>query len=114
MALILIIAALFIAAPASTGTKYLSGDPIITVAISGTNEFSPGDEVTIPIVIQNSGLKEMKITSSDIVDRDDNPDTAKMVTVDLLKNDAPGYCKIRSPDDWGYCGRIQYNRQFYC
>ena len=89
IALILIIAALFIAAPVSAGTKYLSGDPIITVAISGTNEFSPGDEVTIPIVIQNSGLKEIKMIASDIVDRDDNPDTAKMVNVDLLENGAP-------------------------
>jgi hypothetical protein len=89
MALFLIIAALFVAAPASAGTKYLGGDPIITVAISGTNEFSPGDEVTIPVVIQNSGLKDLKMIASDIVDRDDNPDTAKMVRVDLLENNAP-------------------------
>lgn len=89
MALILIIAAAIIAVPAAAGTKYISGEPEITVAISGTNEFSPGDEVTIPVIIQNSGVKDVKITGSTIVDRDDNPDTAKMVTVDLLAGDAP-------------------------
>jgi len=89
MAIFLIIAALLFAAPVSAGTKYLSGEPDITVAISGTNQFSPGEEVTIPVIIQNSGLKNIKIISTTVVDRDDNPDTAKMVTVDLLENDAP-------------------------
>lgn len=84
-----IIVAVLSVAPVSAGTKYLSGDPDITVAISGTNHFYPGQEVTIPVVIQNSGLKNLKIISSDVVDRDDNPDKAKMVTVDLLENDAP-------------------------
>lgn len=88
-ALILIFAAALVVAPVSAGSKYLSGDPEITVTISGTNEFSPGDEVTIPLVIQNSGLKEVKIVDSSVIDRDDNPDTAKMVTVDLLENGAP-------------------------
>ena len=87
--LILIIAAVLIAAPASAGSKYLSGEPEITIAISGTNEFSPGAEVTIPVIIQNSGLKNVKITDTTVLDRDDNPDTAKMVTVDLLENGAP-------------------------
>ena len=89
MALIFIIAAALVATPVMAGEKYLSGDPEITVSISGTNEFSPGDEVTIPVVIQNSGLKDQKIIQSSIVDRDDNPDTAKMVIVNLMKNGAP-------------------------
>ena len=58
MALIFIIAAALVATPVMAGEKYLSGDPEITVSISGTNEFSPGDEVTIPVVILNSGLKD--------------------------------------------------------
>ncbi|EHQ37046.1 COG1361 S-layer family protein [Methanoplanus limicola] len=89
----LLFACLIVAAcvimPASAGSKYLSGEPEISLAISGTNEYSPGDDVTLTVSVQNSGMKNVKIIQSDIVDRDDNPDTAKMVNVGIDSGKAP-------------------------
>jgi len=71
------------------GTKYMSGSPELSVYISGTNEFSPGDDVDIPLVIENSGLNEFKFIQSSIVDRDDLPNTAKLLVVTLSPGNAP-------------------------
>lgn len=73
-------------APASAGTKYMAGSPELTAAIAGTNEFSPGGDAVITVRLQNEGLNEFKFVQSGIVDRDDLPNTAKMVVVAL----APG------------------------
>ena len=71
------------------GTKYMAGSPQISASISGTNEFSPGDEVQLKVVIENTGLNEFKFIQSNIVDRDDLPNTAKFVTVSLGTGNAP-------------------------
>jgi len=79
----------FICVPVSAGTKYQSGSPNLTVSIAGSNEFTSGNTVPIDLKIQNTGLNSMKIVQSGIVDRDDNPSTAKMVTVSVSPGDAP-------------------------
>jgi hypothetical protein len=71
------------------GTKYMAGSPQISASIVGTNEFSPGEEVQLKIVIQNTGLNEFKFVDSDIVNTDDLPNTAKFVTVSLGSGKAP-------------------------
>jgi hypothetical protein len=75
--------------PAMAGTKYMSGSPQLSAYISGTNEFSPGDDVQMTIVIENTGLNEFKFIQSGLVDRDDLPNTAKFLTVKLQPGDAP-------------------------
>jgi hypothetical protein len=78
------IAALFIAtAPASAGEQYMAGSPALSVSLAGTNEFSPGKEVQVAIVVENTGLNQYKLVKSGIVDRDDLPNTAKFLTVTL-------------------------------
>jgi hypothetical protein len=67
----------------------LYGSPSLSVAISGTNQFAPGAEVQLPIVIQNSGLNELKIVDPTIITREDQPNTAKLVTVNLSQGSAP-------------------------
>lgn len=84
-----IIACLLLSAPASAGTKYMAGSPDLSAYISGTNEFSPGSSVTLPIIVENSGTNEYKFIQSSIVDRDDLPNTAKFLTVRLGAGDAP-------------------------
>lgn len=79
----------FCASPVIAGTKYMSGEPNLTVSISGINEFTPGTTIELPINIENSGLNYMKMVQSGIVDRDDIPSTAKMVRVTLLPDGAP-------------------------
>lgn len=82
-------ACIFVSAPASAGTKYMAGSPVLSASISGTNEFSPGDTVTVPIRIENTGLNQFKFVQSSIVDRDDLPNTAKFLTVTLGAGNAP-------------------------
>jgi len=67
----------------------MAGSPELSAYISGTNEFSPGTDVQLPVVIENTGLNEFKFVQSGIVDRDDQPNTAKFLTVTLLPGDAP-------------------------
>lgn len=84
----LLIAALLVS-PALAGTKYLSGSPNLTASIAGSNEFTPGTSVTMKVMVQNTGLNEMKMIQSGIIDRDDVPSTAKMVTATLNADNAP-------------------------
>ena len=86
--IILILCALFIP-PAMAATEYLAGNPQLSAYISGTNEFSPGGEVKITVVIENTGINEFKFVQSGIVDREDLPNTAKFLTVALSPGDAP-------------------------
>jgi hypothetical protein len=84
------IATLFIiTAPASAGEKYMAGSPVLSASIAGTNEFSPGKEVQITVAIENTGLNEFKFVRSDIVNRDDLPNTAKFLTVTLGAGNTP-------------------------
>lgn len=78
-----------ITSPVLAGTKYMSGSPDLSVTIEGNNEFAPGTTVPLKIQIQNSGLNQIKFVQSGIVDTDDDPNTAKMVTASLLPGDSP-------------------------
>lgn len=78
-----------ISSPVLAGTKYMSGSPNLTVSIVGNNEFTPGTTVPLKLQVQNTGLNQIKFVQSGIVDTDDKPSTAKMVTVSLLPGDSP-------------------------
>jgi len=84
-----VILCVFLIGPALAGTEYLDGSPLLSASISGTNEFSPGDEMNITVVIENSGINEFKFVQSRIVTRDDLPNTAKFLMVALNPGDAP-------------------------
>lgn len=88
--LITVIASALIAScPASAGTQYMAGSPELSAYISGTNEFLPGAEVQLPVVIQNTGVNQFKFVKSTIVDTDDQPNTAKFLMVTLEAGDSP-------------------------
>jgi len=76
-------------APVSAGSRYMAGSPELTAYISGTNEVSAGDDLSLAIVIENKGLNEFKFVQSGIVDRDDLPNTAKNLVVSLDAGSAP-------------------------
>jgi hypothetical protein len=71
------------------GSKYMAGSPKLSAYISGTNEFTPGKDVQLIIVVENTGLNEFKFIQSGIVDRDDQPNTAKFLTAALNAGDSP-------------------------
>lgn len=75
--------------PVSAGERYMTGSPELTAAVSGTNEFSPGDSVVIAVQLQNQGLNELKFVGSGIITRDDQPNTAKLITATLGSGDSP-------------------------
>ena len=86
---ILCILCICLTAPVMAGSKYMAGSPELSAYISGTNEFSPGKDVQLIIVVENTGLNEFKFIQSAIVDRDDQPNTAKFLTATLNAGDAP-------------------------
>jgi hypothetical protein len=85
----LFILLILLVVPAMAGTKYTTGSPDLSAYISGTNEFSPGDDANLTLVIKNTGLNEVKFIQPGITTRDDLPNTAKFVTVDLQPGTAP-------------------------
>ena len=87
--LLLFILCILLIAPAFAGTKYMAGNPELSAYVSGSNEFSPGDDVSLGVVIQNTGLNEFKFVQSGIADREDLPNTAKFLTATLETGGAP-------------------------
>lgn len=87
--IILVVLCVFMINPVVAGTYYMAGTPKLSAYISDTNEFSPGTDATLTIVIENSGLNEFKFNQSSILERDDLPNTAKLLVVSLLSGDSP-------------------------
>jgi len=79
-----------VAVPVSAaGVKYLYGSPDLSATIAGTNEFAPGDETGLKVIITNSGLNTVKMVGSTIATPDDLPNTAKLATAALKSNSTP-------------------------
>ena len=74
----------------------MHGSPDLSAHISGTNEFSPGDDLNVPVAIENSGTNQFKIVKSSIIDAGDLSNTAKQLTVSLGAADAPFIVKSDS------------------
>ncbi|HSQ93473.1 MAG TPA: S-layer protein [Methanoregula sp.] len=67
----------------------MSGGPELTASIAGSNEIAPGENAVIKVNVENKGLIDIKFVQSGIVDRDDLPNTAKLVRVSLGAGSAP-------------------------
>jgi hypothetical protein len=78
-----------IVAPALADVKYTGGSPDLSAYVSGLNEFTAGSDITIPVVLENTGLNHYVQVDENIVAPDDLPDTAKFVTANLSAGDAP-------------------------
>jgi hypothetical protein len=79
----------FFLTPVMAGTLYFSDGPSFSAAITGTNEFSPGGDLTLPVKLENRGLVNIKFSEPGYMERDDMPNTAKFVTVALGQGDSP-------------------------
>ncbi len=87
---IAVITSSLLAAPVmAMGVKFISGPPVISASVLGVNEFSPGDEVPLTIVIENTGKIDLKILRSDLISRDELTTTAYRVSADLAPGEAP-------------------------
>ncbi|MDD1665649.1 MAG: S-layer protein [Methanomicrobiales archaeon] len=85
----LIVILALLAAPAMAGEKQLFGSPKLSAAISGTNEFTPGEDVTLTVNIENTGQTDVTIVQSSIITSQDKPNTAKLLVVGLSPGTAP-------------------------
>jgi hypothetical protein len=79
----LLVCSALIAAPASAVTKYPDGAPSFSAAVTGVNEFTPGEDATISILVKNSGLNTVKQVDQGTITPEDLPNTAKFTTVSL-------------------------------
>jgi hypothetical protein len=75
--------------PALGVTTYLGGHPQMSALISGVNEFSPGQDATIKVIVQNSGVQNLQFVNGGSISRDDLLTTAKTVSVGLSAGNAP-------------------------
>ena len=75
--------------PVQGADRYVGGSPALTAYIAGTNEFSPGQDAAITVVIENSGTSSAKYTSWGTLAQTDLPTTAKLVTATLTNGTAP-------------------------
>lgn len=81
--LTLLMCSILIGAPASAATRYLGDGPSFTAVVSGTNEFVPGEDTTIRILVKNTGLNSMKQVGVGTIEPEDQQNTAKTVTIGL-------------------------------
>ncbi len=67
-----------------------------TATVAGTNQFSPGADVQLPVKIENRGLNHLKFVQTGYIEREDLPNTAKFVTASLAPGDSPVIIKSDS------------------
>ncbi|MDD5142541.1 S-layer protein [Methanoregula sp.] len=83
VAIALLVCTAAVIVPASAATKYVSGSPDLSASVTGTNEFFPGEDATITILIRNTGVSTLKQLNQGTIDYEDLPTTAKFSTVGL-------------------------------
>ncbi|ABS56216.1 S-layer domain-like protein [Methanoregula boonei 6A8] len=87
--ILLLMTAVLLVVPAQAGTRFFGGSPNLTAYIAGTDQFTAGSEIQIPVVIKNTEIDDNYEVSPDIVDRADVPTTAKFVTIAMGAGNAP-------------------------
>ncbi|HDS63976.1 MAG TPA: S-layer protein, partial [Methanofollis liminatans] len=75
--------------PALAGVESLYGSPDLSATVSGTNEFAPGDEVTLQVIVSNTGLNTVIQMTSSTISPPDAPNLAKLVQAGLSAGSAP-------------------------
>ncbi|KAF1078473.1 COG1361 S-layer family protein [Methanogenium sp. MK-MG] len=80
--------------PGLAGEKFFTEGPVISVSVSGSNQFSPDEDAQLPLLVENRGLIDMKLVQLDYLTPDYLPNTARSVKVSLLPGDAP--LKVKS------------------
>jgi len=84
--------------PVASADQYLGGSPALTAYVAGIDEFSPGQDAQITVVIQNTGTYAERFVDHGSVAPDDLPTTAKLVTVGLTNGTAPIVVKTDPQD----------------
>lgn len=75
--------------PVLAGEKFFTEGPVISVSVSGSNQFSSDEDASLPLLVENRGLIDMKLVQLRYMTPDYLPNTARSVKVTLLPGDAP-------------------------
>jgi LPXTG-motif cell wall-anchored protein len=78
-----------VVSPGLVGEKFFTEGPVISVSVSGSNQFSPDEDAQLPLLIENRGLIDMKLVQLGYLTPDYLPNTARSVKVSLLPGNAP-------------------------
>ncbi|RPI39550.1 MAG: S-layer protein [Methanoregulaceae archaeon] len=81
--LTLLTCSVLILAPGSAVTQHIGSGPSFTAMVSGDNEFVPGEDTTITILVKNTGLNSMKQVMMGTIQPEDQQNTAKTTTIGL-------------------------------
>ncbi len=108
--LFFLVLALLAVSPVMAGTKFMTGSPDLSASIAGTNEFSPGDDVNLQVVIGNTGLNQYKIIQSGIIDPSDLSSTAKQTDRCPRGVRYPDRHQSRPPGRWRSPGKHHRHR----
>jgi hypothetical protein len=81
--LTLLTCSVLILAPASAVTQHIGSGPTFTALVSGDNEFVPGEDTTITILVKNTGLNTFKQVMMGTIQPEDQQNTAKTATIGL-------------------------------
>ncbi|MCK9578894.1 MAG: S-layer protein [Methanoregula sp.] len=84
--LTLLVCSALIVAPVCAATQYLGGAPSFSAEVGGVNEFLPGEDATISILVKNSGINRVKQVDRGTIEPEDLPNTAKFVTIGLASD----------------------------
>jgi hypothetical protein len=80
---VLLLIACSAVSPVTAATQYIGGSPSFSANVEGTNEFAPGQDAIITIIVKNTGLNAMKQLDRGTIEAEDLPTTAKFVTIGL-------------------------------
>ncbi len=69
--------------PASAAVKYSQGSPDFSAAVIGTNEFFPGEEATVQVMVRNNGVNLFKQVNYGTIAQEDLPNAARSVSIRL-------------------------------
>ncbi|OPX63127.1 COG1361 S-layer family protein [Methanoregula sp. PtaB.Bin085] len=81
--LVLLACSVLIAVPASAVEQHLGSGPDFSATVSGTNEFEPGQDATVSIIVKNTGLNSMKQVMMGTIQPEDQQNTAKTTVIGL-------------------------------
>jgi hypothetical protein len=79
----LLVCSILMMAPVSAVTQHLGDGPSFTATLNGVNEFAPGEETTISVLVKNTALSSMKQVMMGTIQPEDQQDTAKTTTIGL-------------------------------
>jgi hypothetical protein len=81
--LTLLVCSALIAVPASAVTQHIGNGPSFTATVNGVNEFVPGEETTVSILVKNTALSTFKQVMMGTIQPEDQQDVAKTTTIGL-------------------------------